>query len=133
MIILSLSLTMSRRIYFYSVTHDLKELRNCNRKLILCRHKNKWKDNQYSKLLFFKITLHFCTHQTKYLHRKTKFLFHKQYVFDLLLPRNAKTAHTTNFYSFWKETSHKPLKLAAAMKFFPSVRTIVQIASMNVF
>ena len=28
------------------------------------------------------------------------------------------------FYSVWKETSHKPLKVAAAKKYFPSVCTI---------
>ena len=37
----------------------LKELQNYNRKLFLCPHKNRWKHNHNSKLLFFKINLLF--------------------------------------------------------------------------
>ena len=60
---------------------------------------------------------------------KTKFSSHKQYLFDLLLPRTAKKTHTDqSIYKLsctvWKKKSHKPLKVAAAKKSFPSLCTI---------
>ena len=71
-------------------------------------------------------------HKTENLHIKstwkTKFCSHKQYLFNLLLPRNAKNScrpkHTTVFLTVWKETSHKPLKVAAAKKSVPSDTTV---------
>ena len=68
----------------YNRVKYLTELRNC------VRHKNKRKDNQHSKLLFFKINLPFGTLRVNLFICKTKFSSHKQYLFDLLLPRNAK-------------------------------------------
>ena len=54
---------------------------------------------------------------------KTKFSSHNQYLFGLLFSRNAKETRKL-CYSVWKETSHKPLKVAAAKKSFPSVYII---------
>ena len=52
---------------------------------------------------------------------KTKFSSHK--LFGVLFSMNIKSpiqskAHYNFFYSVWKETSHKPLKVAAAKKSF---------------
>ena len=56
----------------------LKELWNCN--LILnC---------------FFSKENYTLAHKTKYLHMEIKFSSYKQYLFDLLLPRNTKKTHT---------------------------------------
>ena len=69
---------------------------------------------------------------------KTKSTSYKQYFFGLLFSRNAKEADTDQiyyklFYSVSKEASHKPLKPAAAKKSFPSVFTLIQLASINIF
>ena len=51
---------------------------------------------------------------------KTKFSSHQGYLFGLLFSRNAKVYYKL-FYSVWKEMSHKPLKVAAAKKYFSSL------------
>ena len=43
-----------------------------------------------------------------------------------------KVYHTF-FHFVWKETTHKPLKVAAAKPFSPVCMLLVQLASMNVF
>ena len=108
----------------------LKELRNYNRKLFYIRHENKWKPNQHSKLLFLKINKFTLWHIRRNIYIwKTKFSSHNQYLFGLLSSRNAKRlvetkAHYIFCYSVWKETSRKPLTVAATKKSFPSVYVI---------
>ena len=60
---------------------------------------------------------------------KTKFPFHKQYLFVLLFSRNQRIFIQTKvyhkfFYSVRKETFHKPLKVAGGKKSFSSVYII---------
>ena len=57
---------------------------------------------------------------------KTTFSSHNQYLFGLIFSRNLKRtcAGQNMLYSVWKETSYKPLKVAAANKSFPSVYII---------
>ena len=58
---------------------------------------------------------------------KTKFDFHKQYLFCLLTSRNAKkspTDQSTFSYFVWKETIYKLLKVAAAKSLFSIVYVI---------
>ena len=50
----------------------LKELRNCSRKLILCPPQ-KQAERQHSKLLFFKINLHFGTSDKVFTYGKLNF------------------------------------------------------------
>ena len=56
---------------------------------------------------------------------KTKFSSHKGYLFGLLFSRNRKKAHADQSilqtFLLWKEMSHKPLKVAAAKKYFSSL------------
>ena len=56
---------------------------------------------------------------------KTKFTSYKQYFFVFLFSRKKKTDTDQSilqaFYSASKEASHKPLKVAAANKSFPSM------------
>ena len=58
---------------------------------------------------------------------KISFSFLKQYLFGLLFCRNAKKTRIDQIiplYFVWNETSHKPLKVAAAKKSFPGVYII---------
>ena len=79
----------------------------------------------------------------KYLHienyiQKIKFVSHKQHFF-VFLPlemqkrlKQTKVYHTFCYFA-WKETTHKPLKVASAKNLFSSVYVLVQLASKNVF
>ena len=63
-------------------------------------------------------------HQTKYLHRKTKFSFHKQYLFDLLLPRNVNETHTEQsilqtFLLCLERNVSQTFKISSCKKVFP--------------
>ena len=81
----------------------------------------KWKSNQHSKLLFFKINWHFDVRLNMYIW-KTKFSSLNQYLFDLLLLKKCREdSYRPKYtcYSFWIETSHKHLKVAPAKKISP--------------
>ena len=87
------------------------------------------------KLLFFTINLPFVTLNQTPTYRKLN-LPHMQYLFILLTSRNARATETNQsirFYSVWKETTHKPLKVAAAKPFSPVYMLLVQLASMSIF
>ena len=69
---------------------------------------------------------------------KTKFCFHNLYLFGLfsleLLRRLVQTkVYYKLRYFVWKETSHKPLKVAAAKNLSRVCIILIQLASMNAF
>ena len=89
-------------------------------------HKNKQKHILHFELPFFMINLYVNT--SNYLHIE-KFTSHKHYLFGLLLSGRPKETHTDQstlhlFYSVWKETTHKPPKVATAKNIFSSVYVI---------
>ena len=89
----------------------------------LLSYNMKWKSNQHSKLLFFKINWHFDVRLNMHIW-KTKFSSLNQYLFDLLLLKKCREdSYRPKYtcYSFWIETSHKYLKVAPAKKFLRSV------------
>ena len=77
----------------------------------------------------------------KYLHienyiQKIKFVSHEQHFFVFLpLEMQKRLKQTKVYHAFsyfvWKETTHKPVKVAAAIS--PVCMLLVQLASMNVF
>ena len=88
------------------------------------RRKNRRRHNQQSKLHFQnKFTLQHI--RLNIYIWKTKFTSYKQYFFVFLFSRKKKTDTDQSilqaFYSASKEASHKPLKVAAANKSFPSM------------
>ena len=88
------------------------------------RHKNRRKQNQHFKLLFFKENLHFGTSEQISTYRKLNLLSIKSiYLVFSSQERQRRLIQTKVYYklfcSIWKETSHKPLKVAAAKKIFP--------------
>ena len=52
----------------------LKEQRNYKRNYFCVRHRNRWKHNQHSKMLFFKTNLHFVTSNHISTYRKLNLL-----------------------------------------------------------
>ena len=109
----------------YSV--QLKELRNYDRKISFNCHKVSRKPNQHSKLLFLKINLDTSDWSSTYgklnFYPITSIFF---VIFSLEMRRRLlKTKMYYNLcYSVWKETLHKPLKVATAKKYFLSVHII---------
>ena len=81
--------------------------------------------------MFFTINLHFFTsNQTSTYGKLNLHRSHKQYLFCLLTSlemqktlEQTKMYHTFSYF-VWKETNHKPLKVAAAKKFFSSAYVI---------
>ena len=107
----------------------LKELRNYKRKLFCVRHNNRRNHNQRFKLLFFKENLHFGTSGQISTYGKLNLLPIKSIY--LIFPSRERQRRLIQtkvyyklFYTIWKETSHKPLKVGAAKKSFPSVYII---------
>ena len=104
----------------------LNELRNYNRKLFLCPPQKRRKHNQHFKLLFFKINLHFGTSDYACTYGKLN-LPPINSIFLVFSSRETQRrlmqtkVYYKLFYSVSKEASHKPLKVAAAKKSFPSV------------
>ena len=102
------------------------------------RYKNRRKHNQSFKLLFFTINLHFVTsNQIPTLRKRNLPLSSSIYLVFLPLEiqgwlKQTKVYHTY-FYFVWKETTHKPLKMAVAKTLFSSVYAIGTLVSMNVF
>ena len=98
----------------------LKGATKLYRQFFCVRHKNRWKLNQHSQLLFLKINLHLDSH-TKYLH----FLPITSIYLVSSSAEMQRLVQTKVYYklcySVWKETSHKLLKVAAAKMFFLSV------------
>ena len=93
------------------------------------RHKNRRKHNQSFKLLFFTINLHFVTSNQIPTFRKRNLPLSSS-IYLVFLPleiqgwlKQTKVYHTY-FYFVWKETTHKPLKMAAAKTLFSSVYAI---------
>ena len=104
----------------------LKELRNYKRKLFCVRHKKKQKHNQHFKLLFFTVKLLFVTPSQISTYRKLNLsLTSSIYLVFLTLEMQRKLkqtkVHHTFFYFVGKETTHKPLKVAAVKTLFSSV------------
>ena len=82
-----------------------------------------------SKLLFFTIKLHFVTLNQMSTYRKLNLLLTSS-IYLVLLPlemqrrlKQTKIYHTFSYF-VWKETTHKPLKVAAAKSLFSSVYII---------
>ena len=93
------------------------------------RHKNRWKHNQRFKTAVFHNKFTLCCNKPNIFILKNKFFSHKQYLFRLLISRNAKRLEQTKVYgvfsySVWKETTHIPLKVVAAKILFSSVYVI---------
>ena len=72
-------------------------------------HKNRWELNQQFALLFLKINWHFVTLNQISKYRKLNLAFGNR-------PVHTKVYYT--FFTVWKETTHKPLKIATAKKPF---------------
>ena len=74
--------------------------------------------------------MHFGTSNSIYIFmQKTKFAFYKQFLLGKESHRNIKKTHTDQSPlqfsdSFWKERTHKPLKIAAGKNIFSSVYVI---------
>ena len=103
----------------------LKELRNYNRKLFLCPPQ-KLAEAQPTLLLFFKENLHFGTSKQISIHGKLNLLTGNSIYLVFSSREKQRRLIQTKvycklFYSVRKETSHKPLKVAAAKKSFPRV------------
>ena len=71
-----------------------KELRNYKRKLIFCLPQNMQKHNQHFIIAVFHNKFTLCHIKPNTYRQKTKFAFHKQYLFRLLISRNAKKTPT---------------------------------------
>ena len=92
-------------------------------------HKTGPKGNQHFKLLFFTINLHFVTSNQISVSRKLNLTVRSSIcvvVLPLEMQRGLKQTkvHHTFFYAVWKETTHKPLKVAAAKTLFSSAYAI---------
>ena len=82
-----------------------------------------------SKLLFFTINLHFVTSNQISTFRKLNLLLSSS-IYFVFLPlemqkrlKQTKVCHAFSYF-IWKETTHKPLKVAAAKSLFSSVYII---------
>ena len=83
--------------------------------------------NNISKLLFFAINIHFVTSNQVSRYRKQHLPFSSSIYFVFLPLKMQKRLKQTKLfhafsYFFWKETTHKPLKVAASL--FSSVYVI---------
>ena len=91
------------------------------------------------KLLFFAINLHFVTLNQISTYRKLNLPITSS-IYFVFLPlemqkrlKQIKVYHGVSYF-VWKETAHKPLKVAAAIKrFSPVCMLLIQLASMKVF
>ena len=113
----------------------LKQLQNYNLNYFLVCHKNRWKHKQHFKLLFFKIILYFSISDYLSIYGKLNFLpINSIYLVFSSLEMQRRViqikTHDKLFYSVWKESSHKPLKVAAAKNYFPGVY-IIDITCFN--
>ena len=82
-----------------------------------------------SKLLFFTINLHFVTSNQISIYRKLNLPLTNS-IYFVFLPlemqkrlKQTKVCHAFSYF-IWKETTHKPLKVAAAKSLFSSVYII---------
>ena len=110
-----------------------QELRNYKQKLFLClpqtKTQNRRKHNQHFKLLFSAINLHSVTSNQIYTFRKLNLPLTSS-IYFIFLPlemqkrlKQTKVCHAFSYF-VWKETTHKPLKVAAANILFSSVYVI---------
>ena len=122
-------MVLEKRIHenYISSNFNLRELWNCDWKLILCPPQNKRKDNQHSKLPFLKINFHFSTYGTAPppLPQPPP---HKQYLFHIFFSTNAKKTYTDQsilqtFLLCLKSKISKTFKSSSLKKSFPSVYT----------
>ena len=104
-----------------------QELRNYKQKLFLClpqtKTQNRRKHNQHFKLLFSAINLHSVTSNQIYTFRKLNLPLTSS-IYFIFLPlemqkrlKQTKVCHAFSYF-VWKETTHKPLKVAAANSLF---------------
>ena len=104
----------------------LKELRIDNRKLYLCLPQKQKKIQLTCSTAVFQNKFVLYHIKSNIYISKTKFPSHKQHLYSLVSSRNAKKVRTDHsiihlFYSVWKETTHKPLKIEATKKSFSSL------------
>ena len=104
-----------------------------NESCIFVRHKNRWKHNQHFKAAVFHYKFTICHINPNIYIKKTKFASHKQYLFPLITCINTKKTQNDQtiprVFFAWKETTHKPLNVAAAKSFF----SIVYVTDTNYF
>ena len=98
----------------------LKELRNYKRKLFLCPPQKWAKQNQ---LLFFTINLYFATSNQISTYRELNLPLSSSIYFGFLpleMQKRLKQTKVCHAFSYFvlKETTHKPLKVAAANSLF---------------
>ena len=101
---------------------DYEIVRNYDRKFffVSSEAKKRRKHSHHFKLLFFIMNLFFgIIKLNKYMH-KSKFTFHKQYLFGLEMQRRRiKTKICFKYFcSIKKETTHKPSNVASAKNYF---------------